>query len=58
MVTKQLVDTKELLNPVLNVLNFEKDQNPELMGSSVFGRKLFYTKFKEFKLKMIPLKKK
>ncbi|GAA5806718.1 hypothetical protein MFLAVUS_000066 [Mucor flavus] len=43
----------EILRPVFNVLQFEKEQNPELIGNSVLGKNIFYDRLKEYKSKLV-----
>lgn len=43
------IDTRKLLQPVLHALESEKRDNPELVGSSVLGKQIFYEKLKEYK---------
>ncbi|GAA5794800.1 hypothetical protein HPULCUR_000147 [Helicostylum pulchrum] len=54
---KSLPSPNETFRPVLNVLKFEKERNPELMGSSVLGKNLFYNRLKEYKSKQVNTEK-
>ncbi|CAO3611635.1 unnamed protein product [Mucor hiemalis] len=45
------IDTRKVLNPVLEVLNSEKQNNPSLVGSSILGKQLFHEKLKNYKEK-------
>ncbi|CEP16829.1 hypothetical protein [Parasitella parasitica] len=52
------VDTDDKLGSLLDILHFEKDRNPDLMGSSVLGRHLLYKRFKSYTKKVLPTKSK
>ncbi|KAG2215923.1 hypothetical protein INT46_004179 [Mucor plumbeus] len=53
-IEEESVDTHSKLGPLLNVLQYEQNKNPDLMGSSVLGRHLLYKRFKAYTQKVLP----
>ncbi|CAO0803249.1 unnamed protein product [Mucor circinelloides] len=51
---EQKVNSNDKLEPALNVLHYEMNRDPDIMGSSVFGGHSLYKRFKSYTKKVLP----
>ncbi|KAL9543766.1 hypothetical protein PS6_009104 [Mucor atramentarius] len=51
---EQKVNSNDKLEPALNILHYEMNRDPDIMGSSVIGRHSLYKRFKAYTKKVLP----